>query len=154
MTEVTIDHPKWMLHLGAVNGFYHFNPIGQSAASFDLVQPFTFARHHGNFPAHASVFFLNILALFNASAAQDGKDNSFLPGEQDMRFRNIMGTVRRCRDRMHQARVRVHTNVRLHAKVPLVDLIGLVHFRIAHAFVVLGRTGCRNQGGIHHRVVL
>jgi hypothetical protein len=41
--------------------------------------------------------------------------------------------------------------VRLHAKVPLVALLGLMHLRVALAFVVLGRTGRSNQGGIHHR---
>jgi hypothetical protein len=29
---------------------------------------------------------------------------------------------------VHQARVRVHADVRLHAKVPLVALLGLMHF--------------------------
>ena len=38
--------------------------------------------------------------------------------------------------------------------MPLVSLLGLVHFRVALAFVVLGRTGRCNQGGIQHRAGL
>jgi len=42
----------------------------------------------------------------------------------------------------------------LHAKVPLAALLGLMHLRVALAFVVLGRTGRCNQGGVHHRAGL
>ncbi len=73
---------------------------------------------------------------------------------QGMRLRHVVGIGRRCRDRVHQARVSVHANVRLHAKVPLAALLGLVHLRVALAFVVLVRTGRCNQGGIHHRAGL
>ena len=66
MPELTLDHPKWMLHLGTDTGFDLFNPISQGLAGFGLVQRLALARHHGNFPVHASVFVLNLLALFNA----------------------------------------------------------------------------------------
>jgi len=39
----------------------------------------------------------------------------------------------------------------LHAEIPLVALLGLVHLRIPLPFLVLGRTGRRDQGGIHNR---
>ena len=154
MPELTLDHPKRMLHLGTDTGLDLFNPICQSVAGFGLVQRLALARHHGNFPVHASVFVLNLLALFNASVARVGKDHFFLSMQQGMCLRNIVGIGRRCRDRMHQARVSVHANVRLHAKVPLVALLGLVHLRVALAFVVLGGAGRCNQGGIHHRACL
>jgi hypothetical protein len=41
--ELTLDHPKRMLHFGADTGF-------------GLVQRFALAQHNGNFPVHASVF--------------------------------------------------------------------------------------------------
>jgi hypothetical protein len=37
--------------------------------------------------------------------------------------------------------------------MPLVALLGLVHLRVTLARAVLGRTGCRNQGGVHHRAL-
>ena len=36
----------------------------------------------------------------------------------------------------------------LHAKVPLIAFLGLVHLRIALLLFVLGRAGCLNDGGI------
>ncbi len=80
--ELTLDHPKRMLHLGAETGFDLFNTISQGLAGFVLVQRLALARHHGNFPVHASVFVLNLLALFNASVARVGKDHFFLPMQQ------------------------------------------------------------------------
>ena len=44
----------------------------------------------------------------------------------------------------------IHANVRLHAKVPLVALLGLMHLGDALALVVLGRAGRRDQCRIHH----
>ncbi len=41
----------------------------------------------------------------------------------------------------YQARFCAHADVRLHAKVPLVALLDLVHFRVALVFVILGGIG-------------
>jgi hypothetical protein len=76
--KLILDHPKRMLHLGADTGFDLFNPISQGVAGFGLVQRLALARHHGNFPVHASVFVLNLLALFNAPVARVGKDHFLL----------------------------------------------------------------------------
>ena len=51
---------------------------------------------------------------------------------------------------MHQARISVHANVRLHAEVPLVTFLGLVYLGVAPAAAVPGRSGRRNQRGVHH----
>ena len=44
-------------------------------------------------------------------------------------------------DRVHQARVSVDPDVRLHAEVPLVALLGLVHLRVALAAAFLVELG-------------
>lgn len=49
---------------------------------------------------------------------------------------------------MHQARFVIYTDMGLHAEVPLIAFLGLVHFRVAFAFLVLGRTRRMNQRGI------
>ncbi|MCY1311001.1 hypothetical protein D9M70_612520 [compost metagenome] len=49
---------------------------------------------------------------------------------------------------MHQSRVSIHADVRLHAEVVLVALLGLVHLRIALLILVFGRTRRMNQRGI------
>ena len=50
---------------------------------------------------------------------------------------------------MGQATLGIDTNVGLHAKVPLIAFLGLMHLRIALLLFVLGRAGCLNDGGIH-----
>ncbi len=47
-----------------------------------------------------------------------------------------------------QATLGIDTNVGLHAKVPLIAFLGLMHLRIALLLFVLGRAGCLNDGGI------
>src|SRR5579863_2218715 len=53
--------------------------------------------------------------------------------------------------RVHDAGLRVHTDVRLHAEVPLVALARLMHLRIALPLRVLRRRGRMNNGGVHNR---
>ena len=50
-----------------------------------------------------------------------------------------------------QAALAIHADVQLHAKVPLVTLLALVHLRVALAGGVLGRGRCRDQRGIDNR---
>ncbi|OLH31316.1 hypothetical protein DXO27_10025, partial [Xanthomonas oryzae pv. oryzae] len=71
--------------------------------------------------------------------------------QQLVRLRDI-GHVGRCAfDVVHQPGVIVHPDVRLHPEVILIPFLGLVHVRIALALLVLGRTGRRNDRGIHDR---
>lgn len=49
---------------------------------------------------------------------------------------------------MDQAAVKVGTDMRFHAKVPLVSLLALMHLRIVSLIPVLGRGRCRDQGRI------
>ncbi|VWM52262.1 Uncharacterised protein [Escherichia coli] len=44
-----------------------------------------------------------------------------------------------------QATLGIDTNVGLHAKVPLIAFLGLMHLRIALLLFVLGRVGCLNE---------
>jgi hypothetical protein len=55
MPELTLDHPKRMLHLGADTGFDLFNPISQDVAGFGLVQRLALARHHGELNRPSSI---------------------------------------------------------------------------------------------------
>ncbi len=48
---------------------------------------------------------------------------------------------------MGQATIGIDTNVGLHAKVPLIAFLGLMHLRIALLLFVLGRAGCHLQLG-------
>lgn len=46
---------------------------------------------------------------------------------------------RRRADRVHDALLGIHPDVRLHSEMPLVTFLGLVHLRIALLLFVLGR---------------
>ena len=48
-----------------------------------------------------------------------------------------------------QSGLTVHTNVQFHAKVPLLALAGLVHFRVSGLVRVLCGAGCADDGGVH-----
>ena len=67
---------------------------------------------------------------------------------------HIVDVGRSADDGVHQARLCIRTNVRLHTEVPLIGLLDPVHLRVTFAGLALGRTGCRNQRGVHHRAGL
>ncbi len=70
--------------------------------------------------------------------------------QQVLGLRHIRRIRRRCRHRVHQARIDVDPNVGLHSEVPLVALLGLVHLRIARAVGVLRRTRRGDDRRIDH----
>lgn len=48
-----------------------------------------------------------------------------------------------------QAGLAVHTDVQLHAEIPLLALAGLAHLGVARLVCILGGAGCANDGGVH-----
>ena len=54
---------------------------------------------------------------------------------------------------MDQTRVLFHASVEFYTKVPLVDFLGLVHFRIPLPLFVLGGAGCCDRSGIDDRAL-
>lgn len=56
--------------------------------------------------------------------------------------------------RVGQAAIHIGTNMDLHAEIPLVAFLRLMHFRIALLRFVLGRGGSMNDRGVHHGATL
>ena len=54
---------------------------------------------------------------------------------------------------MHLARLGINTDMGLHAKVPLLAFLRLVHLLVAFPLPVLGRGRCGNQRGTHDRAL-
>src|SRR5690606_3340835 len=54
---------------------------------------------------------------------------------------------------MHQPRLNIGADMRLHAEEVLVAFLGLMHLWIALAFLVLGRTGRMDDRGIDNRAL-
>ena len=95
-----------------------------------------------------------LLSLAGSLVARICKDDCLLAMQKAVSLGDIVDVGGRADDGVHQSRVCIHANVRLHAKVPLVTLLGLAHLRIALAGAVLGGAGRSNQGGIHYRARL
>ncbi len=74
--------------------------------------------------------------------------------EQAVSLGNVVDVGGCADDGVYQSRVGVNPNVGHHPKVPLVAFPCLVHLGVALTAAVLGRAGCGNQGGIHHRTGL
>lgn len=86
--------------------------------------------------------------LFDTAITPIGADDVFVAVQQFVDLRDIRHVGRCAHHAVHQARLRIGTIVRLHAEVPLIAFLGLVHFRVALAVLVLGRTRRVDQRGI------
>lgn len=74
----------------------------------------------------------------------------FLPVQQAAGFATSFTLPLVPRTVCKQSQVCIHCNVCLHAEVPLVAFLALVRLGVTPAALVLGRTRCCNQRGIHH----
>lgn len=89
------------------------------------------------------------LTLCLAAIGTVAIETGFLAMQQIRHFVTVMHVGRRNARAMDQSALAVGTNVRLHAEVPLVPFLGLVHLWIARFVPVLGRRRRSDQGGIH-----
>ena len=74
--------------------------------------------------------------------------------QQGMGLGDIIGVGRGGHQRVGDAGFGIDANVGFHAKVPLIALLGLMHFRIPLAASVLGRGRCGDDRGINDRAFL
>ena len=84
-----------------------------------------------------------------ALVAGIGEDVRLMPMQQAVRLHNVRDIARGAAHGMHQARICVHPNVRLHAKVPLASFLARVHLGVALLVFVLGRRWRCNQCGVY-----
>lgn len=95
----------------------------------------------------------DVFPLFNVAIARVCKHVRLLVMQQLAGLGDIVLIGCRGRDRVHQARIRIHADMRHHAEVPLFALPGLVHLRVSLATAVLGRARRRNQRGAAGRAL-
>ena len=138
-----------MLYLGPHTGL-EFLGFFSELAPRRVLLPRALARAHGHVPIHAR----GLCSLAGTKVARIGKHHVLLAMQQAMTLRDIVDIGSSADDGVHQARLCVHVNMRLHAKVPLVAFLGLVHLRVTLTGAVLGGAGCCNQSGVHHRTGL
>ena len=145
VTELALDDPKRMLHLGPHAGFELFGLFLQRAQGHVLLHA-ALTRAHRHMPIHGS----GVGSFAGDLVARISKDNLFFTVQQGVPLRDIVDVGRRADDRMHQARLSVHLNMGFHADVPLVALLNLVHLGVTLTGLVLGRAGRSNQRGVYH----
>jgi len=145
VSELALDNPKRMLHLGAHAGFELFGLFVQRAPGRVLLR-LTLTRAYGHMPIHAS----GVGSFAGALVARISKDHLFFAVQQRMPLGDIIDVCGCSDDRMHQARLSVHPNMGFHAEVPLVALLNLVHLGVTLTGLVLGRAGRSNQRGVYH----
>ena len=146
-TELALDDAKQVLDLRANAGFELLGNVEQAAPRRVLTQCPAFARSHGDMPVHVRGFW----PLDRALVTGIGKRDRFFTVQQAMALLDIVDIGRCADDGVHQARVCVHADMRLHIEVPLVTLLGLVHLWVPLARAVLGRSGRCDQCGINDR---
>jgi len=89
-------------------------------------------------------------ALLDPGIAGIGAHHVFLAVQQFVDLGDVRDIRRSDHHAVDQAGILVGTNVRFRAKVVLVALLGLVHFRVALAVFVLRRTGRMDQRRIDY----
>ena len=153
MLEHVLDPAKRMLDLGADARLQLLDRVEQGALGSvgQLLAP---ARTHRPMPGHVAVRVLR--TLFHADVTGVTMHRLLLAVQQRMGLGHVIDVGCRTHHGVHQSRVGVHANVRLHAEVPLVTFLGrsrlrLIaahHRRIALLLTALDRGRRRNQGSI------
>ena len=95
VTELSLDNPKRMLHLGPHAGFALFGLLVQRAPGRVLLRA-TLSRAHGHMPIHTS----GVGSLAGALVARLSKDNLFFTVQQRIALRDIVDVSRRADDRI------------------------------------------------------
>ena len=109
-TELTLDDPKWMLDLGANAGLEVLYLVEHGAQFGVCVQQLSLARAHGDMPLDSRGF----RTPGGALVAGVGEHVDFLSMQQCVTLGDVIDVGRCPDDGVHQAGVRIHTNVRLH----------------------------------------
>lgn len=135
VAELPFDHPKRMLHLCPQAGLGVF--IGVLQRLHRLAHLLAQARAQRNMPLHIAP--LVLFALAHTLIARITQDQFFLTVQQPIDLRHIRHVGRRTHHRMHQARMQIAPDVRLHAEEVVIAFLGLVHLGVPRALGVLRR---------------
>ena len=153
IAKLVFNHPEGVLHFGRDAGADLFQLVDQGDYSFALLQIPALARNHGNLPVHAGALQLNHLSVGDASVARDCKDNIFFAMQQSVSLCAVVLIGSSAHDRVNQARLSVCANVSLHAEVPLIGLLGLMHTWVTLTRAVFGGAGSCDQSSINDNSV-
>lgn len=149
-----LDHMKWVFDLRPHARLDLLELLGKHRPAAALGQALTLARSHGDVPGGVGRSLGHLLTPVRALIIGIGKHGLLLPVQQFMRMSDIRFIGGSAHAVCYLPRVGIHPHMRLHAEVPLVAFLGLMHLRVAYARLVLGRGRRRNDRGIDHRALL
>lgn len=132
-----------MLDLGADTGFDRFHLIAQAVKFTVQVQRPTFAWSHRDIPDHLAFGFR---PLGRALIACITEGFLLVAMQQRLRLRDIID-VAAVPITVCTSPDAASTPMCAFTEVPLITFLGLMHFRIALAFTVLGRGRCGDDRG-------
>lgn len=147
-SENVLDDAKRMLNLGS-DARVGLLDLFIDPANLGLRQQLAFAGAQGDVPLHRAGPIL--FALLDALVTRVAEGQLLLTLQERMRLRHIGDVRRRRDDTMRNARVGINADMSLHAKVPFVTLLRLMHLRVALAVPVLRRGRCGNDRRIDDR---
>ncbi len=129
-------------------------PVGVFLPGFDASGPqqTTLAGRHRYLPVSVSISVF--WSFINTSITRITPHTFLFTVQQPLCLGDVMDIRRRPRDAVNQPQCIVRANMHLHAKVPLVALLSLVHLRVLVACLVLGRCRRGNDTGINDRAFL
>src|SRR5690606_16925727 len=133
--------PEWMLDLGTNAGF---DFLGFKLFS---IQRFSCPRARSDVPRYVLAV-LMFRPLLNTEVAGIAENPLLFTMQQLVRGHNVVHVGSGGINTVDQAQRVIDADVHLHSEAPLIALLGLMHFRITLAGLVLGGTRCRNDGGI------
>ena len=143
--ENAFDHPKRVLHPGAVVGP---DPIGGPLHAGQDPTPRALdldaRRHVGRHLPQAVGW---------APVGRIPPHISLRPMQEQGRHLAVMHLRRGVGQMMDEAGLVVNPDVQFHAEIPLLALAGGMHLRVPLPRLILGGCGSRNQGGIHDRAL-
>ena len=154
ITELALDHPERMLDLGSYLSLGLLNLALGFVQSTALIKLLVSTTAGGDLPDDPPAFMFR--AFLDAGVTRVGTDHVLIAVQQLIDLGDIGHVGRRAHYAVHQTRFVIGADVGLHAKIILVSLLGLVHFRVALAVLVLGRTGridqrCIDDGALAQR---
>src|SRR3954447_12116555 len=145
MTKQVLDDVERVLDPGPhlrQRPLHRLGPIPQSFG-----QSFDDAPLDRDVPGDIAV--LKFEPLVRPGIAGIGEDRLLLAVQQGRRLVDVGFVGGGARDRVHHPRGDIDPDMRLHPKMPLVALLGLVHLRVAGLAFVLGRGRGGDDGGIN-----
>jgi hypothetical protein len=144
-----LDDVEGVFDLGANARLDPLNLLVQSP-HLGIRQGFALARPHRDMPGGIGTF---LFPFLDALIPGIREDQALFAMQQGVALGHVVDVGGGGDDRVDQTRTGICADMHLHPEVPLVAFLGLVHFRIALATLVLGRGRRRDDRRVHHRAL-